>query len=165
MNNTSQNQALFAAGCFWGIQYYFDQIPGVIKTTVGYTGGQTDNPTYEQVCSGKTGHAESVLIEFDNSKLGYGVLVKHFFRLHDPTQLNKQGPDVGSQYRSAIFFFDSLQKQLAEIEKKHQQSRYKNPIVTEIVPAGRFYKAEEYHQKYTQKTGRGMCRVSYEPLT
>ena len=107
-------KAIFAPGCFWGVQYYFDQVPGVITTTVGYTGGHTKNPSYEDVCSHTTGHAEAVLIEFEEDMVSYETLVKHFFRMHDPTQLNRQGPDVGDSYRSAIFYFDEAQKQIAE---------------------------------------------------
>ena len=158
------NKALFAAGCFWGVQFYFDQVPGVTKTIVGYTGGHTQNPTYEEVCTHTTGHAESVLIEFDPSKVSYETLLKQFFRMHDPTQLNRQGPDVGDSYRSAIFYFDDNQKKLAEQIKKQIQPTFDKPIVTQIVPAGEFYKAEEYHQKYTEKTGRGMCHIPYAPI-
>ncbi|HSX27409.1 MAG TPA: peptide-methionine (S)-S-oxide reductase MsrA [Patescibacteria group bacterium] len=157
-------KALFAAGCFWGVQYYFDEVPGVVKTTVGYTGGQTKDPSYESVCSHTTGHAEATLIEFDPEKVSYEVLLKQFFRMHDPTTLNKQGPDVGDQYRSAIFYFDDEQKELAEKIKKDQAQNFENPIVTEITKAGTFYQAEDYHQKFTQRTGRGMCHVPFAPV-
>ncbi len=157
-------QALFAAGCFWGVQYYFDQVPGVTKTTVGYTGGHTENPTYEQVCTHTTGHAEAVLLEFDPAMVGYEVLCKQFFRMHDPTQLNRQGPDIGDSYRSAIFCFDNEELKVAEKVKDESQANFKEPIVTQIVTAGPFYEAEEYHQKYTERTGRGMCHIPYEPV-
>lgn len=157
-------QAIFAAGCFWGVQYYFDQVPGVVKTTVGYTGGTTKNPTYEEVLSHTTGHAEAVLVEFDPKKVSYETLVKQFFRMHDPTQLNRQGPDVGSNYRSAIFYLNDSQKDIAERVKQSTQKTTPVPIVTEITPAGQFYEAEDYHQKYTERTGRGMCHVPYAPV-
>lgn len=157
-------KALFGAGCFWGVQYYFDQIPGVTATVAGYSGGQTENPTYESVCSGKTGHAEVVLIEFDSSVVSYAVLLRHFFRLHDPTQLNQQGPDVGSNYRSVIFYFDEQQQKQAIEAIKIAQKNYKQPIVTEIAPAGPFFAAEDYHQHFTQRTGRGACHVPYQEL-
>ena len=157
-------KALFAAGCFWGVQYYFDQVPGVVKSTAGYTGGRTDNPTYEEVCAHGTGHAEAVLLEFDSRQVSYETLVKHFFRMHDPTQLNRQGPDIGDQYRSAIFYFDEHQKQTAEAIKSLLAPTFKEPIVTEISKAGTFYPAEDYHQKYTERTGRGMCHVAYVPI-
>lgn len=157
-------KALFSAGCFWGVQYYFDQVPGVIETTVGYTGGHTDNPSYEEVCSHTTGHAEAVLIEFDQQKVSFEDLVMQFFRMHDPTQLNRQGPDVGDQYRSAIFYFDPEQKSIAEHVKNITQSSYKKPIVTQITKAEKFYEAEAYHQKFAEKTGRGMCHIDYQPL-
>jgi peptide-methionine (S)-S-oxide reductase len=157
-------KAIFAAGCFWGVQYYFDQIPGVIQTTVGYTGGSTKNPTYEQVCSHTTGHAEAVLVEFDPDLVLYETLVKHFFRMHDPTQLNRQGPDVGDSYRSAIFYFDNDQKTVAETVKKQAQANWEKPIVTQINSATTFYNAEDYHQKFTEKTGRGMCHVPYQAI-
>ncbi len=112
MNKTLQ-KAVFAAGCFWGVQYYFDQVPGVVSTVAGYTGGHTQDPTYEEVCTHTTGHAEAVLIEFDSAKVSYGTLCRHFFRMHDPTQLNRQGPDVGDSYRSAIFCFDDGQMKAA----------------------------------------------------
>ena len=158
------NKALFAAGCFWGVQFYFDEVPGVVATTVGYTGGHTENPTYEEVCTHTTGHAEAVLIEFDPEEVTYETLVRQFFRMHDPTQLNRQGPDVGDSYRTAIFYFDDNQKQTAEQVKKDVQPNFDKPIVTEIIKAGPFYEAEEYHQKYTQKSGIGMCHIPYAPI-
>lgn len=158
-------KALFAGGCFWGVQYYFDQIPGVTKTTAGYTGGHTKNPTYDEVCTHTTGHAEAVLIEFDPAKVSYRTLVRHFFRMHDPTQLNRQGPDVGDNYRSAIFYFDDGQKIIAEKVRSAAQSEHKDKqIVTEVTTAGPFYEAEEYHQKYAERTGIGMCHIPYKPL-
>ena len=157
-------QAIFAAGCFWGVQYYFDQVPGVTGTTVGYTGGTTENPTYEDVCTHTTGHAEAVLLEFDASKVSYETLVRHFFRLHDPTQLNRQGPDIGDNYRSAIFYVTDEQKEIAEQVRAELQPQYHDKIVTEITMAGPFYRAEEEHQKYTEKTGRGACHVDYAPV-
>ncbi len=157
-------QAIFAAGCFWGVQFYFDEVPGVTATTVGYIGGSTENPSYEDVCYKDTGHAEAVLVEFDVGKLSYETLARHFFRLHDPTQLNRQGPDVGDQYRSAIFYVTDEQKQIAEKVIAELTAGSKEPIVTEITQAGPFYRAEDYHQKYAQKTGRGMCHVPYAPI-
>ncbi len=157
-------KAIFAAGCFWGVQYYFDQVPGVVKTTVGYTGGHTENPSYEQVCTHTTGHAEAVLIEFDPDKVSYETLVRQFFRMHDPTQLNRQGPDVGDSYRSAIFYFNDDQLQIAEQIKLELAPKIDKPIVTQIAPAEKFYPAEDYHQKYTERTGQGMCHVPYEPV-
>ncbi|HVV66618.1 MAG TPA: peptide-methionine (S)-S-oxide reductase MsrA [Candidatus Saccharimonadales bacterium] len=157
-------KALFAAGCFWGVQYYFDQVPGVVKTEVGYTGGHTENPTYEQVCSRTTGHAEAVLIEFDPKKVSYETLCKQFFHMHDPTQLNRQGPDIGDNYRSAIFYFNDDQRQIAEAVKYDSESKFEKEIVTQITPATKFYPAEAYHQKYTERTGLGMCHVPYEPV-
>lgn len=157
-------QAIFAAGCFWGVQYYFDQIPGVSQTTAGYTGGTIENPTYEDVITHTTGHAEAVLVEFDPDKVSYKTLVRHFFRLHDPTQLNRQGPDVGDNYRSAIFYVTDEQKEQAEAIKQSLQASHNDKIVTEITEAGPFYEAEPYHQKFTERTGRGVCHVAYEPL-
>jgi methionine-S-sulfoxide reductase len=157
-------KAIFAAGCFWGVQYYFDQMPGVVRTVAGYIGGHTRNPTYEDVCTHTTGHAEAVLIEFDPGKVSYRMLCRHFFRMHDPTQLNRQGPDVGDNYRSAIFCFDEEQLRTARKVKTEYQSDFKKPIVTQIVEAAEFYEAEDYHQKYAERTGRGMCHVPYEPL-
>jgi methionine-S-sulfoxide reductase len=163
--NMSLQQAIFAAGCFWGVQFYFDQVPGVIKTTVGYTGGHVENPTYEQVCAHTTGHAEAVLLEFDENLVPYETLVKHFFRMHDPTQLNRQGPDVGDNYRSAIFYINDEQKRIAEEVRDAVQPGLKKPIMTQIVPAEEFYPAEDYHQKYTEKTGLGMCHIQYAPVS
>jgi methionine-S-sulfoxide reductase len=157
-------QAILAAGCFWGVQYYFDQVPGVTSTTVGYTGGMLENPTYEDVCSHTTGHAEAVLIEFDAAQISYETLPKQFFRMHNPTELNRQGPDVGDNYRSAIFYVTDEQKEIAEKVLTGLQPKYDGKIVTEITQAGPFYKAEAYHQKYTEKTGRGMCHVAYKPI-
>lgn len=157
-------KATLAAGCFWGVQYYFDQIPGVIKSTVGYTGGTTQNPTYAQVCGHKTGHAEAVELEYDPDLINFDSLLKHFFHMHDPTQLNRQGPDVGDQYRSAIFYHDEHQKMIAEIIIKHIQPQFKKPIVTTLEPAEIFYQAEDSHQKYAENTGHGMCHVEYKPL-
>ena len=157
-------QAIFAAGCFWGVQYYFDQIPVVTATEVGYTGGHLPNPTYEEVCTHTTGHAEAVRVEFDAEKVSYEVLCRHFFRLHDPTQLNRQGPDIGDSYRSAVFYTTSEQKISAELVRTAVQANWSAPIVTTIEPAGPFYLAEDYHQKYAERTGRGMCHVPYEPL-
>jgi methionine-S-sulfoxide reductase len=157
-------KAIFAAGCFWGVQFYLDQVPGVIKSTVGYTGGHTENPTYEDVCTHTTGHAEAVELQFDPAKVSYETLVRHFFRLHDPTQLNRQGPDVGDSYRSAIFYANDEQKQTAERLVAELQPEFSQPIVTQIVQAGEFYPAEGYHQKYAERTGRGMCHVPYEAI-
>ncbi len=157
-------QIMLGAGCFWGVQYYLDQIPGVTETIVGYSGGSTENPTYEEVCSQTTGHAEVVLVSFDPSVLALETLLRHFFRLHDPTQLNRQGPDVGDNYRSAIFCTSSDQLETAEQVRQEQQSQYVEAIVTEIAMAGPFYPAETYHQKFSERTGRGLCHVPYEPL-
>jgi methionine-S-sulfoxide reductase len=162
---TSQ-KAVFAAGCFWGVQFYFDQVPGVLSTTVGYTGGTKKNPSYEEVCTHTTGHAEATLIEFDPSQVTYKQLIMHFFRIHDPTQLNRQGPDIGDSYRSAIFYVDDEQKSLAEdyIGEISMNIEYKEPIVTEVTKLEEFYPAEDYHQKFSERTGRGMCHVAYAPV-
>lgn len=161
-----KGEAIFAAGCFWGVQDYFDQVPGVVETEVGYIGGHVDQPTYEQVCTHTTGHAEAVKVVFDPKKVSYQTLLKQFFRLHDPTQLNRQGPDVGDNYRSAIFYEDEAQKTAAQkiIDELDKSSRYKKPIVTTLEKAGTFWRAEEYHQKYTQKTGFGACHINYSPV-
>ncbi|HEY9793948.1 MAG TPA: peptide-methionine (S)-S-oxide reductase MsrA [Candidatus Obscuribacterales bacterium] len=148
-------RALFAAGCFWKTQYIFSKVPGVIHTEVGYTGGTTKNPSYEQVCSHQTGHAETTEVEFDPSKVSYQTLLKVFFEHHDPTTLNRQGPDVGTNYRSAIFCTTPEQKKLAmeykeQLEKQH---KFPGPITTVIQDAGAFYPAEDYHQDYFVKHG------------
>lgn len=153
-----------AAGCFWGVQYYFDQIPGVLETTVGYTGGHVDHPTYEQVCHGNTGHAEAVKIVFDATAVSFKNLLEQFLYMHDPTQLNRQGPDLGAQYRSAIFYISDTQKEIAIKTVVSSKSKFDEPIMTEILEAGTFWPAEEYHQKYTERTGRGVCHVAYKDL-
>lgn len=157
--------AIFAAGCFWGVQYYFDEVPGVSETIVGYIGGHTDHPTYEQVCSHTTGHAEATKIIYDPTKVSYETLLKQFFRMHDPTQLNRQGPDIGDQYRSAIFYLDEAQKAAAKkIIDELNDSQFNGKIVTSLEPAGVFWLAEDYHQKYSEKTGHGMCHIPYAPV-
>ncbi|WP_373531151.1 peptide-methionine (S)-S-oxide reductase MsrA [Vampirovibrio sp.] len=149
-------KATFAAGCFWGIEDAFAQQTGVISTQVGYTGGHTENPVYREVCDGNTGHAEAVLVEFDPAQISYADLLNLFWRLHDPTTLNRQGPDVGSQYHSAIYYHTDQQQAEATAAKAdlNQSGKLPRPVVTEITPAAHFYPAEEYHQKYNQKHGR-----------
>lgn len=161
-----ESEAVFAAGCFWGVQYYFDQVPGVLGTEAGYTGGHTDNPSYEQVLSHTTGHAEALKITYDPTKVSYDTLLKHFFRLHDPTQLNRQGPDIGENYRSAIFYADESQKAAAQemIKELDKSGRYSKPLVTTVERLTKFWPAEDYHQKFTARTGRGMCHVEYAPV-
>lgn len=156
--------AVLAAGCFWGVEYYFDQVPGVLKTVVGYTGGRLDNPTYEEVCSTDTGHAEAVYIEFNPYVLTYETLLKQFFRMHNPTQIDRQGPDIGTQYRSAIFYQNDTQKEQAEKVKAEVQKKFDKPLATRIATGREFWRAEEYHQKFTERTGRGMCHVPYKAL-
>jgi peptide-methionine (S)-S-oxide reductase len=153
--------AIFASGCFWGVEEEFRKLPGVISTEVGYTGGTTENPTYEEVCTSRTGHAEAVRIEFDPKKISYQKLLEVFFENHNPTQLNYQGFDVGPQYRSAIFYENEMQKNEAEYAKEALQKsgKFKRPIVTEIKPAAPFYKAEDYHQKYLYKRGLDSCHI------
>ncbi|OUD15401.1 peptide-methionine (S)-S-oxide reductase MsrA [Thioflexithrix psekupsensis] len=145
--------ATVAAGCFWGVEALFRPLSGVINTAVGYTGGHTENPSYEQVCSDTTGHAEAVLIEFDPSQISYEALLRVFWDNHDPTTLNRQGPDRGSQYRSAVFYHSEQQAHIAQQLKAELAPHYQQPIVTEIVPASRFYYAEDYHQQYFAKRG------------
>lgn len=157
-------KATFAAGCFWGVQYYFDQVPGVVSSRVGYTGGHTENPSYEDVCGHTTGHAEAVELTYNPEKVSYETLLKHFFWMHDPTQLNRQGPDIGDQYRSAVFYHDDTQRKLAEEAKQQAHKDFDQPIVTEITPATVFYQAEDYHQKYAERTGNGMCHVPYKQI-
>jgi len=156
--------AIFAAGCFWGVQYYFDQVPGIVKSKVGYTGGHSENPTYDLVCTHTTGHAEALLVEFNPDQVSYEDLCRQFFKMHNPTQMNYQGPDHGDSYRTAIFFLNDIQKGTAESTRETAQGDWNEPIVTEISPASTFYDAEDYHQKFTEKTGRGMCHVPYQPL-
>jgi len=164
MTTTETQHAIFGAGCFWGVQFYFDQVPGVTQTTVGYSGGTTENPTYEVVCTHTTGHAEVVQVEFDPEKVDYKTIVRQFFRMHDPTQLNRQGPDVGDSYRSVIFCANEEQQQIAEAVRDEVQPQFDKPIVTQIVQEQPFYRAEEYHQKFTEKTGQGMCHIPYKPV-
>jgi peptide-methionine (S)-S-oxide reductase len=154
-------KATFGAGCFWGVEVEFGRIPGVTETAVGYEGGKTSAPTYKDVCTDATGHAEVVELSFDPAKVSYETIVEAFFKLHDPTQLNRQGPDWGTQYRSAIFFHSPEQEATAKkvIEKLTAEHRFSKPIVTQVVPAETFWKAEEYHQKYLEKRGAVSCHV------
>jgi len=152
-------KAMFGAGCFWGVEVRFAEVPGVVETAVGYSGGQMVNPTYRDVCTDETGHAEVVEVDFDPAKVSYEELVRLFFQLHDPTQLNRQGPDWGTQYRSAIFYHSPEQKATAERVKQEIQKQIRGTIVTEITPAQRFYRAEEYHQKYLEKRGVKSCHI------
>ncbi len=162
--NMKTKQAIFAAGCFWGVQYYFDQVPGVTATVVGYTGGKMADPTYDDVSTGTTGHAEAVLVTYDPAGIPYEDLLKHFFRMHDPTQGNRQGPDIGTQYRSAIYYFDQEQHKAAVQARNTAQEMLDKPVTTEIASARPFYEAEAYHQKFTERTGIGMCHVPYAPV-
>ena len=155
------SKAIFAAGCFWGVEATFRQLPGVISTRVGYTGGQTSNPTYKDVCTDRTGHAEAVEVTYDPAKLSYEKLLDVFWENHDPTQVNRQGPDFGTQYRSAIFFTTPEQETAAcaskaALEKSH---RFSKPIATQIVPAVTFHEAEDYHQQYLEKKGLASCHI------
>ena len=154
-------KATFAAGCFWGVEDAFRQVKGVTSTTVGYTGGHAKNPTYKEVCTDRTGHAEAVEIEFNPSEVSYRELLAVFFQSHDPTTLNRQGPDIGTQYRSAIFFHDAEQEAAAREAKAGLEKAgvFKRPIVTQIIAAPDFYPAEEYHQKYFEKHGMRSCRL------
>jgi peptide-methionine (S)-S-oxide reductase len=153
--NTNLEKATFAAGCFWGVESFFRAIPGVEDAVVGYTGGRTADPTYEQVCGGRTGHAEAVEVTFDPSRVSYGTLLQVFFDNHDPTTPNRQGPDIGEQYRSAVFTHTPEQEReaRARIEELTGARRFRRPIVTQIVPAAPFHRAEEYHQRYFEKKG------------
>ena len=154
--------AYFAAGCFWGVEAAFRQVEGVTATAVGYVGGHTVNPTYKQVCGNRTGHAETVRVAYDPEKVAYEQLLEVFWKIHDPTTLNRQGPDVGSQYRSAIFVEDETQYAAAVESRKalSQSGRFTRPVVTEITKAGgEFYLAEEYHQQYLQKQGKAACTI------
>lgn len=153
--------ATFAAGCFWGVEAAFRRVPGVLATTVGYSGGSVENPSYEDVCTGRTGHAESVQIEYDPERVTYQTLLDVFWQSHDPTQLNRQGPDVGTQYRSVIFCHTPEQKAAAEASKEvlGRSGRYRRPVVTEIREAAPFYPAEDYHQQYLEKRGLAICGI------
>ncbi len=154
-------KATFAAGCFWGVEATFRQIPGVISTRVGYTGGKTDNPTYKEVCTDRTGHAEAVEVDFDPAKVKYADLLKVFWENHDPTQVNRQGPDWGTQYRTAVFYHSPGQQVEAQAQKDalDKAHKYAKPIATLIVPAVTFFEAEEYHQQYLEKRGMASCHV------
>ena len=154
-------KATFAAGCFWGVEAAFRQIKGVVSTSVGYMGGTLENPTYQDVCTDQTGHAEVVSVEYDPAQVSYEELLDIFWKIHDPTTLNRQGPDRGTQYRSAIFYYTSEQEAAAisSKQKLEAERRYNRPIVTEIVPASTFYIAEDYHQQYLEKRGVHSCHV------
>jgi peptide-methionine (S)-S-oxide reductase len=154
-------KATFAAGCFWGVEATFRQLPGVSSTRVGYTGGQTANPSYKDVCTDRTGHAEAVEVEYDPAKLSYDKLLEVFWENHDPTQLNRQGPDWGTQYRSAIFFHTPEQEAAAKASKERLEKsrRFSKSIVTQIVPAVEFFEAEDYHQQYLEKKGLASCHI------
>lgn len=155
-------KAVFAAGCFWGVEEAFREVPGVVTTRVGYTGGTMRHPSYKDVCTGQTRHAEAIEVTFDPAKVSYEQLLDVFWRIHDPTTLNRQGPDFGSQYRSAIFYRDEAQRvaAVASKERLEKSGRYRHPIVTEIFPAAPFYQAEEYHQQYLEKRGLASCHVN-----
>lgn len=154
-------KATFAAGCFWGVEATFQQVKGVVSTAVGYMGGTLKNPTYKDVCTDKTGHAEVTQIEYDPSVVSYNELLQIFWKAHDPTTLNRQGPDVGTQYRSVIFFHIPEQEAaaLASKEELEKAGTYKHPIVTQVVPASEFWRAEEYHQQYLEKRGQAHCSI------
>ena len=153
--------ATFGAGCFWGVEAAFRRVPGVSAACVGYTGGSLENPTYEDVCTGRTGHAEAVQVIYDPAQISYEQLLDVFWNCHDPTTPNRQGPDMGTQYRSAIFYHTPEQEAAARAakEKLDKSGRYRRPIVTEIAPAATFYRAEEYHQRYLEKRGRDYCHI------
>ncbi len=156
-----QSKATFAAGCFWGVEAMFRQVEGVVDAAVGYTGGQTDQPSYKDVCTGRTGHAEAVEIVYDPARVSYESLLDVFWGGHDPTTLNRQGPDRGTQYRSTIFYHDEAQRAAAEASRERwtRSGRFRGPIVTEITPASTFYRAEEYHQRYNEKHGLAGCHL------
>jgi len=153
------DKATFGAGCFWGVEAAFRQVKGVLATTVGYSGGHLSNPTYKDVCSGRTGHAEVVQVDYDPAQVSFDELLNVFWDNHDPTTMNRQGPDIGAQYRSAIFFHTPEQEVAAKASKEKAQSRFRNKIVTEITPASEFYRAEDYHQQYLEKRGLAHCSI------
>jgi peptide-methionine (S)-S-oxide reductase len=152
-------KATFAAGCFWGVEVEFRNTLGVTAARVGYTGGHTEEPSYEEVCTGRTGHAEAIEVEFDPAEVSYEDLVERFWSLHDPTQVNRQGPDMGTQYRTAIFVHSPEQEAKAKASRERAQSRFSKPIATEIVAAGPFWPAEDYHQRYLEKRGLATCLI------
>jgi methionine-S-sulfoxide reductase len=154
------DRAAFAAGCFWGVEEFFLAVPGVVDAVSGYEGGHVDRPTYEQVCSGATGHAEAVLVTFDPTRVTFEHLLEEFWRHHDPTTLNRQGPDHGTQYRSAVFVRNEAQAEAARASLDAFQAHFNRPIVTEVTDASTFWPAEAYHQRYTERTGRGGCHVA-----
>lgn len=158
---TRLEKATFGAGCFWGVEVAFRQVPGVVDATVGYLGGSLPNPTYKDVCTGRTGHAEVVEVVYDPARVSYDELLNAFWTSHDPTTLNRQGPDRGTQYRSAIFYHTEAQKAVAIASKDrwNASGRFPSPIVTEITPASTFYRAEEYHQRYLEKQGLASCHI------
>jgi peptide-methionine (S)-S-oxide reductase len=153
-------KATFAAGCFWGVEHTFREIEGVSDAVSGYTGGTAENPTYKQVCAGGTGHAEAVEVTYDPDVVAYEQLLAHFWSIHDPTTPNRQGWDIGSQYRSAIFYHSDEQRQAAEASRDAAQTHLAKPIVTEIVAASTFWPAEDYHQRYVEKNGREVCKIT-----
>ena len=159
----SKEIATFAAGCFWGVEAAFAQIPGVLDAVSGYIGGRTERPTYREVCAHTTGHAEAVEVTFDPQRVSYDQLLSVFWQIHDPTQLNRQGPDVGDQYRSAIFTHSDAQLAAATASRDREQTNQKRPIVTQIAPAPKFWPAEEYHQNYFEKNGGAACHVILPP--
>lgn len=158
LSELSEERATFGAGCFWGIETAYRQVPGVLDVAVGYEGGTKRDPSYEQVCTGETGHAEVVEVRYDPAVISYGGLLDLFWKIHDPTTLNRQGLDIGTQYRSAIFYHTLEQKAEAEASLAKAQQQFSRPIVTEITPATTFWRAEEYHQRYLEKRGRASCR-------
>lgn len=161
---TPETTATFAAGCFWSVELAYQRLPGVLTTSVGYIGGSKDNPTYREVCSGTTGHAEAVQVTFDADQISYGDLLRVFWKKHDPTTPNRQGNDVGSQYRSAIFYHTEGQKEEAEASKTEHQQSHSRPIVTQIVAATTFWPAEEYHQRYLEKGGQCASKGATDPI-
>lgn len=155
-------KAIFGAGCFWGVEAAFREIPGVKATSVGYSGGTTEQPNYKEVCTGRTGHAEVCEVDFDETQVSYEQLLNAFWNMHDPTTSNRQGPDIGTQYRSAIYYTTPEQQQIATASKEaaDKSGKFKRPIVTEITAAGAYWKAEEYHQRYFEKTGQASCHLA-----
>jgi peptide-methionine (S)-S-oxide reductase len=160
-DGTTEEKATFGAGCFWGIEAAFRQVPGVVSTAVGYMGGTRDEPTYRQVCTGRTGHAEVVQVTYDPQRLSYDDILAVLWDNHDPTTMNRQGPDMGTQYRSAVYFHDEAQESAARasIEGLEASGRFRRPVVTEVAPASTFWPAEDYHQQYLEKRGLSTCRI------